>query len=158
MDDARSINLGLGPISLAILCSIAACSGTTAGAGTSGTGGTTGIITGTGNSGGAASSGGTRSSDGSVNGGSLGLGGMTSALVNPAPGSKLFVGVNFWRIEWEGADDYFQSGVDFSSASNPWTGRTTAAHIHRTCRNIGCNTCRRRCSSRRWLRSSRRAQ
>jgi len=45
---------------------------------------------------------------------------MTGALVNPAPGSKLFVGVNFWRIEWEGADDYFQSGVDFSSASNPW--------------------------------------
>lgn len=121
MDNTRPIVGGLGPISLAIFSSITACSGTPVGTGTSGTGGTTGVVTaGASNSGGTLSNGGTRSSGGSVNGGSSGLGGTTVALVNPAPGGKLFVGVNFWRIEWEGASDYFQSGVDFASVTNPW--------------------------------------
>ena len=121
MDNAHSIDTGLGPISLAIFCSITACSGTPVGAGTSGTGGTTGVVTaGAGNSGGTLSNGGTRASGGSVNGGLSGLGGTTSALVNPSPGAKLFVGVNFWRIEWEGAADYFQSNVDFATVTNPW--------------------------------------
>ena len=42
------------------------------------------------------------------------------AFVNPAPGSKFFVGANFWNIDWEGQDDFFQSGVDFATTSNPW--------------------------------------
>jgi hypothetical protein len=41
-------------------------------------------------------------------------------LVNPAPGSKLFVGANFWNIDWEGSSDFFESGVDFTTAANPW--------------------------------------
>lgn len=41
-------------------------------------------------------------------------------MVNPAPGSKFFIGANFWNIEWEGADDFFANGVDFATTSNPW--------------------------------------
>jgi hypothetical protein len=42
------------------------------------------------------------------------------ALVNPAPGSKLFLGANFWNISWEGKGDYFMNGVDFATTQNPW--------------------------------------
>jgi len=42
------------------------------------------------------------------------------ALVNPAPGSGLFIGANFWNIDWEGQDDYFVKGTDFATATNPW--------------------------------------
>jgi len=42
------------------------------------------------------------------------------ALVNPAPGSKFFLGVNFWNIDWEGGSNYFMSGVSWSSTQNPW--------------------------------------
>jgi hypothetical protein len=68
----------------------------------------------------------TSSSTGSTStgGASSGTGGAAtdggSGLVNPAPGSKFFVGVNFWRIEWEGAGDYFMSGVNFATVTNPW--------------------------------------
>jgi len=42
------------------------------------------------------------------------------AMVNPAPASKFFIGANFWNIDWEGEGDFFQSGVDFTTTSNPW--------------------------------------
>jgi hypothetical protein len=41
-------------------------------------------------------------------------------LVNPAPGSKLFIGTNFWNIEWEPSTDYFLPGVDFATTTDPW--------------------------------------
>jgi len=41
-------------------------------------------------------------------------------MANPAPGSGFFVGANFWNIDWEGQNDYFQSNVDFSTTTNPW--------------------------------------
>ena len=40
--------------------------------------------------------------------------------MNPAPGTSFFVGAKFWNIDWEGQGDYFQSGVDFSTTTNPW--------------------------------------
>ena len=42
------------------------------------------------------------------------------ALTNPAPGSKLFLGANFWNIDWEGQSDFFATGVDFATTTNPW--------------------------------------
>ena len=36
-----------------------------------------------------------------------------TAFAQPAPGSKFFLGANFWNIGWEGSGDYFMSGVDF---------------------------------------------
>jgi len=42
------------------------------------------------------------------------------AMVNPVPGSKPFVGANFWNIGWEGSSSYFASGVNFASTQNPW--------------------------------------
>ena len=47
-------------------------------------------------------------------------GGASGTLVNPAPGAAFFVGANFWNVDWEGQSDYFQSGVDFTTTSNPW--------------------------------------
>jgi hypothetical protein len=44
----------------------------------------------------------------------------TSTLVNPAPGSKFFVGANFWNVGWQGSDDYFTKGVNFAATDNPW--------------------------------------
>ncbi|HKU36889.1 MAG TPA: hypothetical protein VJR89_02045 [Polyangiales bacterium] len=44
----------------------------------------------------------------------------TGPLTNPAPGSKLFLGANFWNLGWEGRGNYFQSGVNFASTQNPW--------------------------------------
>ncbi len=44
----------------------------------------------------------------------------TGPLANPAPGSKFFVGANFWNIDWEGRGDFFASGVDFATTKNPW--------------------------------------
>jgi hypothetical protein len=41
-------------------------------------------------------------------------------MQNPAPGSKFFVGANFWNIDWEGMDDFFKSGVDFATTDDPW--------------------------------------
>jgi hypothetical protein len=46
--------------------------------------------------------------------------GSSKMLINPAPGSKFFIGTNFWNIDWEGQGDFFQQGVDFSTATNPW--------------------------------------
>jgi hypothetical protein len=41
-------------------------------------------------------------------------------LVNPAPGSRFFVGANFWRLDWEGASDFFSPSVDWATVDNPW--------------------------------------
>lgn len=46
--------------------------------------------------------------------------GQGVALKNPAPGSKKFVGANFWNIDWEGSDNYFKSGVNFANTTDPW--------------------------------------
>jgi hypothetical protein len=84
-------------------------SGSTGGTTTSGSGGSSSSSSGTNSSGGANSDAG----DASVDSG-------PPPLVNPAPGGKLFVGVNFWRIEWEGATDYFLPGVSFATVTDPW--------------------------------------
>jgi len=81
--------------------------GTGGAIGTGGSVGTGGI----GRTGGSVGTGGTSASAGS---------GGSAALVNPAPGSKFFVGANFWRIDWEGTDDFFVSNVDWASVTNPW--------------------------------------
>jgi hypothetical protein len=44
----------------------------------------------------------------------------TTAMANLAPGSKFFVGTNFWNIDWEGQADYFQDNVDFTTVTDPW--------------------------------------
>jgi hypothetical protein len=49
-----------------------------------------------------------------------GEGGGPTAMANPAPGSKFFIGANFWNIDWEGQGDFFQDGVDFTTVTNPW--------------------------------------
>jgi len=46
--------------------------------------------------------------------------GAGTDLMNPAPGSKFFVGANFWRIDWEGPDDFFVPRTDFATTTNPW--------------------------------------
>ena len=56
---------------------------------------------------------------GAGNTGGANVGGAPS-LVNPAPGSKFFVGANFWNIDWEGQDDFFVSNVDFKTTTSPW--------------------------------------
>lgn len=58
-----------------------------------------------------------------TSGGSSGAGtggSVTMAMANPAPGSKLFIGANFWNIDWEGQDNYFQKAVVFATVNNPW--------------------------------------
>jgi hypothetical protein len=60
--------------------------------------------------------------------GNSGAGGATGAgaLVNPAPGQGFFVGTNFWNVDWEGQGDYFQSGIDFATTTNPWVSQFLA--------------------------------
>ena len=45
---------------------------------------------------------------------------QATALVNPAPASRFFIGTNFWNIDWEGQDDFFQKGIDFATVTDPW--------------------------------------
>jgi len=52
--------------------------------------------------------------------GHAGGGGAPVAMANPAPGSRSFMGANFWNIGWEGSSNYFTSGVNFASTQNPW--------------------------------------
>ena len=99
-----------------------AAGATTGGAAGATTGGAAGAITG-----GAAGSGGAAANDASAGGGKAdGSSADTApesaapALVNPAPGSKFFVGANFWNIDWEGQGDFFVSNVDFATTTNPW--------------------------------------
>jgi hypothetical protein len=103
--------------------------------GASSSGGATGSgasASGASSSGGGTSSGASSSGGGSSGGGDSGPssggadGGSSSgsdggaALVNHAPGSKFFVGANFWNIDWEGQADFFTSNVDFTTTTNPW--------------------------------------
>lgn len=98
----------------------------TGGAGGSPQGGNSGVGGGA-QAGGGSSIGGSAGSSGSSstggtpgNGGNAGAGGGAPVLVNPAPGSKFFVGANFWNIDWEGQGDFFTTGVDFATTTNPW--------------------------------------
>ena len=43
-----------------------------------------------------------------------------ASLVNPAPGSPLFLGANLWNIDWQEQSDYFVAQPDWSRAQNPW--------------------------------------
>jgi hypothetical protein len=94
---------------------------TSASGGTQGSGGqVTGGRTG---SGGAQGTGGSTSSGGTPgSGGSSGTGGSTATggFVNPAPGSKFFIGANFWNEGWEPASDFFASNVNWATTTNPW--------------------------------------
>jgi hypothetical protein len=106
---------------------LAACSGgtdasRTGGAGAGGNMGGAGRLAGTGGAlgtGGIVGAGGALGTGGAPGAGGA-AGGSSSALATPAPGSGFFVGANFWNIDWEGQGDYFQSGVDFSTTTNPW--------------------------------------
>ena len=102
----------LSPAGLLTLCVLAACSGTSGTSGASVRGGATGVAAGgAASAGGTAASGGASALGGNAAGGAAGSGAVSGTLVNPVPGAKLFVGVNFWRIEWEGVDDYFRAGL-----------------------------------------------
>ena len=108
---------------------------TTGSGGRSGSGGAT-ISSGgrTGSGGTTLASGGTQGSGGQVTGGRTGSGGVqgtggtpgtggstsTGDLVNPAPGSKFFIGANFWNEGWEPASDFFSSNVNWATTTNPW--------------------------------------
>jgi hypothetical protein len=99
--------------------SLAACSSSEADGGHAGSGG--GVSDGGGKSGsGGLGSGGVAPDAQAGTGGTAGSSGGSTALSNPAPGGKLFVGVNFWRIDWSGSDEIFQSGIDFTTSQNPW--------------------------------------
>lgn len=41
-------------------------------------------------------------------------------LVNPAPGSGMFLGANLWNLDWQGPGEYFVDGAGFASDRNPW--------------------------------------
>jgi hypothetical protein len=94
-------------------------------AGTGGAGGAAGGKSGTGGAagktgtGGAAGKAGTGGAAGKAGTGGA-AGGSSGAMANPAPGTSFFVGANFWNIDWEGQADFFQSGVDFTTTTNPW--------------------------------------
>jgi len=58
--------------------------------------------------------------EGGTMGGGTMAGDAGAAMFNPAPGSKFFIGTNFWNIDWEGQGDYFQDNVDFTTVTDPW--------------------------------------
>ena len=41
-------------------------------------------------------------------------------LVNPAPGSGMFLGANFWGVQWQGTQEYFFDQASFAAGSSPW--------------------------------------
>jgi hypothetical protein len=94
----------------------ASSGGATGSGGANATGGATSAA-GAPGTGGATVAGGT-----SGTGGTPGTGGatFTGSFVNPAPGSKFFVGANFWNDEWEPASDLFISNVNWTTTTNPW--------------------------------------
>jgi hypothetical protein len=47
-------------------------------------------------------------------------GNASATMSNPAPGTKFFIGTNFWNIDWEGQSDFFQDNVDFTTVTDPW--------------------------------------
>lgn len=47
-----------------------------------------------------------------------------SELVNPAPGSGMFLGANFWGLQWQPASEYFLPRADFAAErAAPWQSR-----------------------------------
>jgi hypothetical protein len=44
----------------------------------------------------------------------------TTTFANPAPGSKFFVGANFWNESWEPTSDFFADNVNWATTTNPW--------------------------------------
>jgi hypothetical protein len=44
----------------------------------------------------------------------------STAFANPAPGSKFFIGANFWNESWEPASDFFANSVSWATTTNPW--------------------------------------
>ena len=44
----------------------------------------------------------------------------STAFANPAPGSKFFVGANFWNESWEPSSDFFANNVNWATTTNPW--------------------------------------
>jgi hypothetical protein len=44
----------------------------------------------------------------------------STTFVNPAPGSKFFIGANFWNESWEPASDFFADNVNWATTTNPW--------------------------------------
>ena len=93
-----------------------------AGVASAGRAGNAGNAAGSAGHAGAGASGATGTAAGGVSGaGAAGTVAVTpGTLVNPAPGGKLFVGANFWNVDWEGSGDYFASGVNWSNTQNPW--------------------------------------
>lgn len=80
---------------------------------------------GTGTASGSAGGGGPASGGAATGGGGSGTGGgggepTAGEWVNPAPGGELFLGANFWRIDWEGTADFFVEGVDWATVDDPW--------------------------------------
>lgn len=96
-------------------CGLVACSSGSGGTDASASAGIAGAIATDGAAGQAGNPGG-----GGAGGGASGGSGGTSSLLNPAPGSKFFVGANFWRIDWEGTTDFFLPNVDWKTVENPW--------------------------------------
>lgn len=41
-------------------------------------------------------------------------------LVNPAPGKGIFLGANFWNLEWQGWTEYLSDRSSFAPGRNPW--------------------------------------
>lgn len=41
-------------------------------------------------------------------------------LINPAPGSAMFLGANFWGLQWQSPQEYFFDQASFAPDSNPW--------------------------------------
>jgi hypothetical protein len=109
--------LALTALATAAACLVTATACSNQGAKSAG-GGSGGSVQsgGTSGSGGATGAGGVATGTGGSATGSGGAGGMA----NPAPGASFFIGANFWNVDWEGSADYFQSGVNWSTTTNPW--------------------------------------
>lgn len=43
-----------------------------------------------------------------------------AGMTQPLPGASSFAGVNFWNVDWQGQNEYFREGTDFSRTSDPW--------------------------------------
>lgn len=43
-----------------------------------------------------------------------------AGMTQPLPGAASFAGVNFWNVDWQGQNEYFREGTDFSRTSDPW--------------------------------------
>lgn len=135
----RALLLRVGLVSFAVLAACNSNTSTTKGPGGSagGSGGST--VNGSGGSGGASTRGfGGSPGASSVTPGDSGVvdSGSSTTPANPAVGSKLFLGTNFWNEGWEPPSDYFASNVNWAATINPWnpsllTDVSAYAHVIR---------------------------